>query len=337
MTKAKAKAKPKHYPKNLHVPQAEVLTRREERRRARKKGANRLQNLQKVQAQNLKQRTKTRRITIGTLDIKQCERQIRFRLQGREHEYSHPHCHYHVTHVHVRPRGGTQTEAEAAEEKNDYDVISLRIREINRSHIDWFWQQLRTNTLPMKFMLRVFPNVKEQSENVAAFRYVAALLDLKQTTVIVVGDGATPRCGALFSCFARSVYSVDPMMRQEFIADKKMPSNLTCVASKVEDWISIGMPQVQSSSLSSFSSSSSSSSACAIVAVHAHVPFQDYLSHMFTKIDYACPVVVLALECCVPLYLDPEDVWHHGLTSFHEHEDWGILSPERTIRIWHRR
>jgi hypothetical protein len=276
------------YPKDVQVPPDEVKRRRLERRAAR--------------AMRPQRKVRKRVTRPGTL--------IRFRVAHGEREYVSPKLVCHLTH------------------NRDFDTISLRVREVNASHLDWFWDFLRRQQeSTLRRLLRVFPNVKEQSENVAAFRAVQPLLDLSKTIVIVVGDGSTPRCGALFACFARHVFSIDPVMRSEYVtptreAAREAASNLTCVANTIEAWLE-GMPELESP--------------LAIVAVHAHVPFQRYLLRMHAKVgSFAAPILVLGIECCVPLFLTEDERRTWGFDVLDECEDWGILSPHRTVRIWRR-
>jgi hypothetical protein len=156
---------------------------------------------------------------------------------------------------------------------------------------------------------RVFPNAKEISESFAAFDAVRNRMlqfDLSDPTItaVCVGDGVTPRTGATFAFRTRwQVYSVDPKLRggtQRWRAIQR----LTILADQIER-VRIKGDRV------------------ILVAVHSHARLPESVASIAAR-----EIAVVAIPCCVPQRLSVEpDV---------EYEDKAIISPCRTVRIWHR-
>ena len=231
--------------------------------------------------------------------------ETRFRLTDRKQEYKDKRLSFHIS-------------------RNDsHDTILIKCREPTREYLDWFWRSLQLKTIPMDWALKIFPNVKEQTESVAALFGVKDILSLKESIVIVVGDGSSPRCRGLFAFFSKEVISVDPEMRAEFCSQKTI-TNLSCVASTIEKWIEErkGQPLLNKPVV--------------VVAMHTHVTFQVYLESLLSCISADVPLVILSVACCYDLYLSKEEVAKYGLTTIPEYDDWAMHSPCRTVRRWTR-
>jgi hypothetical protein len=277
----------KHYPKDLNIPKEVVLRRRAQRKL----------NRQATGITSLRSK-------MGNLK-KSGEKyswEVSFRLYGKQQVYKDKRVSFHIS-------------------GNDgYDTFLIKAKEPTREYLDWFWRMLQTRIIPMEWALKIFPNSKEQTESVTALFGVKDILDLKETTVIVVADGSTPRCGGLFAFFAKEVISIDPMMRSEFVIDQIIP-NLECVTNTIEEWIK-EKPVIDSS--------------VAIIALHAHVAFQVYLESLLECINPDVPLAILSVACCQDLFITDEEKTKFSLVSLKEYDDWGMHSPHRTVRRWTR-
>lgn len=181
-------------------------------------------------------------------------------------------------------------------------VVDHRIRSSLRYVSELF--QLKCG--PDLLALNVFPNLKEVTESFGAFNAVRNHLkdwDLgdRSITCVAVGDGATPRTGATFAFRTRwECVSIDPLMRPEWTrerVERLSPSN-----SRIEDHLVVADRVL-------------------VVAVHSHARLPATLRSIV-----ADRIAVVAIPCCVELELPaPPDV---------EYQDFGILSPERTVRVW---
>lgn len=145
----------------------------------------------------------------------------------------------------------------------------------------------------------------------AAKKYIPNLND---HIVVVVGDGCSPRTGALFAYYTRAeVYSIDPLHNLEHWADHSQKQagmgfpiqRLTPHKGKIEDFLidCEGKPLL-------------------VVWPHSHAPmtaksFQNYSR----RSD-------IALPCCNPLPKGFADRPHIS------YEDYHIISPKRTIHVW---
>jgi hypothetical protein len=168
---------------------------------------------------------------------------------------------------------------------------------------------------------QLFPNAKEITESQAAYHAAVKVLGVKALAdpsirVLVVGDGSTPRTGALFAFRSKwQVTSVDPALTKhprtpgvEKMARQWEPlvHRLTVLPMKVEE-----MPAMPSTG-----------SPVIVVAVHSHAS----LSAALDRLPLSIPFLAIAIPCCIPqrIGLPPSDEW----------EDWGIWSPQRTVKVW---
>ena len=152
----------------------------------------------------------------------------------------------------------------------------------------------------------VFPNAKEITESFAGLQAASQVMGKNSRSAshlcIVVGDGSTPRTGALIACCTNwNVVSIDPRMRVE----KNWPiRRLSLARTTIEEWIPTNR----------------STQRPIVVAVHSHAK----LAFVGTMIPP--PLAVVAIPCCVPHTLDG---WNRE-----EYTDWGIHSPERDVIIF---
>ncbi len=191
---------------------------------------------------------------------------------------------------------------------NHFDRIHVDVKQPTRLYLDWFWNHLRASRAP-QILMEVFPNSKEITESCASlFAARKVPIDLSNVEVVVVGDGSTPRTGALFAPFVKQVTSVDPLLNpQKWSAP--MRSNATWCPQTIQAWIA---------------DQKANDSATLIVAVHAHVSPSDYVPALIQVRDV---VGLVTIECCVPQICD------FG-TLLHSYQDWGIHSPCRSVRVY---
>lgn len=211
-------------------------------------------------------------------------------------------------------------EAQIYHTKKLYD-IRIRLRKTTLFYLDWFWNKLTLKELDPLLMLPMFPNCKEITESVGAFWGLQDLIDLRQTVVIVVGDGSTCRTGCLFAAYSKNVVSIDPALNVTKCEQHVLPHNLILAKETIQEWIEKWQPPP------------ASNLQLAVVAVHAHVALQEYVSSILIKTK-PIQFTLLTIECCVPQHLTDTECISMNLVNKHEYVDWNITSPCRTIKRW---
>ena len=183
---------------------------------------------------------------------------------------------------------------------------------MSTAHLDRFFAHRRRGELaPM------FPNVKEVSESMGAFHAIdrrlcatGAIRRAEPNTVaIVVGDGHSPRTGALIAMStAWSVVSIDPVMRPKHTRDGAHAGlRLTAVASRIE----------------ALQPRSFAGRDVVLVAVHSHALLDDAVAF----VAECRSLHAVAIPCCVPQAIA-------GTVPTDEYSDEAILSPERRVLVW---
>lgn len=155
-----------------------------------------------------------------------------------------------------------------------------------------------------------FPNVKEITESMAAYDAVRNYgwdkgfrWDDPNIQCFVIGDGRTPRTGALFAYRTKwQVFSIDPQLKTVY--SPPFPQRLYVVPRKIEDWACMWEGDT-----------------AVIIAVHSHAP----LAIALEKIK-ARHTLIVAIPCCCGQTI--------GREPDKEYIDKGILSPKRTVKIW---
>ena len=161
--------------------------------------------------------------------------------------------------------------------------------------------------------LGVFPNAKEITESLAAWNAVRKYLwkrgftPDKKLNCYVIGDGTTPRTAALVAFVSNfNVYSIDPNLKWK---DRyRSISRLVIERCRIED-----KDRLPDNSL--------------ILLVHSHAEPKSVLEKLNKKYHYG----IVVIPCCIPLNIFDED---KRLTKIAEYEDWGIHSPERTVKVY---
>lgn len=141
------------------------------------------------------------------------------------------------------------------------------------------------------------------------------VLNINTSVVIVVGDGASPRTGAIFAYYTKAeVTSIDPVFNIghwcEHVAKQTVmgfpPQRLSIFDKRIEDLKSLDCKNRQ----------------VIVVWPHSHACMNNCKVHNYTK------RVDIAMPCCVKI---PSN-W-----LFRPHivyEDKWVLSPHKTIHIW---
>lgn len=186
----------------------------------------------------------------------------------------------------------------------NHSQILIGLKKPSLYHVDSFLGSKCSLDL---LMWKMFPNTKEITESMGAYRAVTKTLGRgsqgEPNQCIVVGDGSTPRTGALIACMTKwDVTSIDPNLK-----DKTWPVNrLKCIKDSVEnvEWLFEPMPERP-----------------VIVAVHSHASLE-FINKMQTK-----PKLVVAIPCCKEQFIP-------GWQPSFSFADWGIFSPKRTVIVW---
>lgn len=173
----------------------------------------------------------------------------------------------------------------------------------------------KLNVTPLLLQLKVFPNLKEVTESMGAFVAVHNYLinsghvnrNDDKVDVFVVGDGSTPRTGALFACLTKwNVFSIDPRLR---LKDYREIKRLTLYKDKVED-IKMFTPRKYVTAL--------------LVCVHSHAPISDCLN-MLKYYSYNT-LHLINIPCCYKSDID--------LKPNVSYTDYGIQSEKQMVEVY---
>ncbi len=185
---------------------------------------------------------------------------------------------------------------------------TITIKKESLKYLDTF---IKLKCAPDLLALGLFPNTKEITESMAMYDAVKKYGDFKlndpDMTVMVVGDGHTPRTGALFAFrSAWYTFSVDPAIKERDRYDKI--KRLFVIPEKVaQPPYYYESPDV-------------------ILFPHAHVKF-DNLHKVFPRAE-----LIVAMPCCEP-YKSHQQLWNGEPPTFRYH-DWGVHSPQREVLVW---
>jgi hypothetical protein len=179
---------------------------------------------------------------------------------------------------------------------------------------------LRFKGADVMVRLGLFPNGKEITESGAAYSAVVkhlreVSLSSRNVTLVAVGDGHSPRTGALFALrSAWTCYSVDPALKPTGGRDK------VCRPAS-RRWETIERLNVRAKRIEEITIDAADTDVI-IVAVHSHAT----LSASVAAIRGGRSLSVVSIPCCVPQHLSKApDV---------DYEDPGILSPQRRVLVW---
>ena len=152
-------------------------------------------------------------------------------------------------------------------------------------------------------------------------QYLLSDTDPTLTCFIVVADGALPACASLCSLLFKSdSYSIDPKMDPNY---KSPISNVNTYSSKIEDWITDNLKSdLNCAKFANYEN-------LVVLSPHAHVGLEQYYFNLKKLFPNLKSVIIGALICCVKQVISDPDLNFIGSV-----EDFGILSPKRTIKFW---
>lgn len=226
-------------------------------------------------------------------------------------------------------------------------------------HFTRYTDELLTlRSAPQLLALRLWPNAKELTESFACFAAAREQLadlfspDDPSVTVVVVGDGLTPRTAALFAFRTRwKAISIDPLMEgppegppEEAEAWSTRVERLTAVRGAVGPACSRSNPEARKPAPEQAAGQSAERAAGAggravggaravrfaaerllLVLPHAHVGLSTCLAH----VSWARSLGAIQLPCCD---------WYSSTRGCgppaYEGEDHGVVSPHRLVRVW---
>ena len=202
---------------------------------------------------------------------------------------------------------GTKNVLIDVKEKDTCTVVS--IKKPTSRYLNEF---LNLKCAPDLLLMKLFPNVKEITESFATYRAFLYHFDRslplhdKDTILISVGDGRTPRTAATFAYRSRfECHSVDPLLKD------------------IPKWKSIDRLHFHPIRIEEFNLDLKGKKVV-LVAVHSHANLNFAWN---TIVSNGGDIkAVIALPCCVPQDLD--------MTPKFVYSDWGIWSPEREFKIW---
>jgi hypothetical protein len=188
--------------------------------------------------------------------------------------------------------------------------VDIPYSELNpfQRHINEFFKLSCASDLIEK---KLFPNAKEITESMAAYRavkdYVYQKNDFRfddpSIALVAVGDGHTPRTAALFAFrTAWKCYSVDPVLRiKDYGIDR-----LEVINKKIEDIQPIIGNKI------------------VVVAVHSHADMREVEKKVISIEDRNRSFI--AIPCCFKQELD----W----SPDYEYTDKGIWSTKNNVKVW---
>lgn len=198
--------------------------------------------------------------------------------------------------------------------KDTESQITFTVKRPSNRYLDEF---IRLKCAPDLLAWGVYPNVKEITESAAAFDAVRTrMMDRlgdPSITVLCIGDGASPRTAAMFACRTKWMcWSIDPKL--SVAPWEARIKRLKCMRFKIEDFqLCPGQPdEMQNQSVDGD---------IVVVAVHSHAALKEA--------ERFHPILTVAIPCCVPQMA-------FGRLPDKEYADWGIHSPERTVKIWRK-
>jgi hypothetical protein len=240
------------------------------------------------------------------------------------------------------------------EKKKKWNV-TMRIPHLR--YLNHFWRMMQQRTIAPSVM-KCFPNMKEISESMSAFLQLKPYME-QVDTVLSIGDGGTPRTGALFSCLypTKQIYSIDPQLSvwRENKEDSNLtnpnnkdsnpnnkdsnpnnkdsnpnnknsaalPSNLHVFGMTVEAFLLL-QPQVVKEA-----------KGIAIANVHSHAVFNQFMPKLLTETSHY--VVIFALKCCgIQQSFSSEQLELYAIKEEKTDFDFGVHSCQRGYKIWTR-
>jgi hypothetical protein len=197
---------------------------------------------------------------------------------------------------------------------------TISIKRPNNKYLD---EALRIKCFPDMISLGLFPNAKEVTESFACYEaYRKHIMKHihpsdSKATVVVVGDGHTPRTGAVFAFRSKfSVVSIDPEIKDHFSGKIK---NLEIIKNYVQD-VRVG--------------ESSSDGSVIYVFPHSHAKPEMLLHIDLAMFNNAKHKFFIMMPCCVDLEMNDCLNKTFGVERIANYYDWGIHSPKKRIIVY---
>lgn len=182
---------------------------------------------------------------------------------------------------------------------SEHKDLMLKLKYIN--------EMMGCSCFPDLLSFKIFPDGKEITESCGAYNFFRNPqkehfeLGDPSVSVIVVGDGCTPRTASLFAFrSAWTCISIDPNLKWK---NRGRVSRLFCIQKKVEDVKSFHFDKL------------------VLIHVHSHARLEDSVSK-FT----ANKRIVLSMPCCVAQIRER--------TPDHSYIDNSVWSPHNKIDVW---
>lgn len=190
-------------------------------------------------------------------------------------------------------------------------------------YLDMF---VRLKCAPMLLMDKLFPNAKEVTESVGAFRGVKealkavygakglARLGHEDVVLLDVGCGHQPRTAALIAQLTKWMcYAIDPLVKW----DREIQTQrVTRVGQRIEEFRD-GFFRAHK--------------LVVVTAVHSHAKLTDTLRTIDAK-----EILVVSIPCCFDISLPDGEVVHgYRIAKVREYEDHAIWSEKRHVTIYH--
>lgn len=200
----------------------------------------------------------------------------------------------------------------------------MEVKIVNKQNTLRYFESLRRHNFYDLWKYNVFPNAKEFTESMGAYKSMCAMLfdyDLnyllgnKNVHCFVVGDGNSPRTGLVFAKGTTwNVHSFDPRMRMKWIANSTH-QQLKSYSCNDQEFIRQHLPQILDQS--------NEETVFVVVAVHSHADFNVTWNSLPPKNRK----VGLAVPCCVKQKVD-------GLKPCWSVKDMAIHSEKNIVNCW---
>ena len=206
--------------------------------------------------------------------------------------------------------------------RSNNGTISLSVPGRNISHIERFFRRRCVRDLLGigPHPLGIYPDVKEVSEAESVRHAMVRRLRMNEgsskTVAIIVGDGRTPRVGALLAfTTAWEVYSIDPALMPGAWSDIRRFKAIPCNVENVPLMLVGGMRL-------------SGVERVVVAAPHSHALLDDAVALARRSYPNARRMDAIAMPCCVRQTITGRE--HCDI----RYEDLGVWSAKSVIQIW---
>jgi hypothetical protein len=207
-------------------------------------------------------------------------------------------------------------------------------------HLEYLDQFLQLKCAPDLITMGLFPNAKEITETFAIWtalrRYIFPRLSTstpsinnRQNTIIVVGDGMTPRTAALCAYLTKGLwqcYSIDPMLQYDTYADMTFINRRSITtADHCQQWKNIKGLRMARAKIQTVSIQCRQA---IVVMMHAHVTIEDAIA----AVDASEGIVgIVTCPCCQWAPFQQECL---GQAPHQQYTDLRLLSVKNQMNVW---